>query len=153
MIKITDQYFWNFVFLSFFGFLLIMATIILDTESRIPLSELSKFDLAVIILASWRLTRLFTSDITTKFFREQFYDLKKTARTITLEKPPTGPRRTILDIILSPWSFGIGMTALVTFCYLISAYTVYVLLLLALSGLVALLEVCTQYLTAKGKEE
>jgi Protein of unknown function (DUF1360) len=153
MIKITDQYFWNFVFLAFFGFLLIMATIILDTESRIPLSALSKFDLAVIILASWRLTRLFSSDTTTKFFREQFYDLKKTTRTITLEKPVTGPRRTILDIILSPWSFGIGMTALVTFCYLISAYTLYVLLLLALSGLVALLEVCTQYLTTRAKEE
>ena len=152
MIKITDQYFWNFVFLAFFGFLLIMATIILDTESRIPLSDLSKFDLAVIILASWRLQRFFSSDTTTKFFREQFYDLKKTTRTITLEKPPTGPRRTILDIILSPWSFGIGMTALVTFCYLISAYTLYVLLLLALSALVSLLEVGTQYVTAKGKE-
>jgi Protein of unknown function (DUF1360) len=95
MIKITDQYFWNFVFLAFFGFLLIMATIILDTESRIPLSALSKFDLAVIVLASWRLTRLFSSDTTTKFFREQFYDLKKTTRTITLEKPVAGPRRTI----------------------------------------------------------
>lgn len=153
MIKITDQYFWNFVFLAFFGFLLIMATIILDTESRIPLSELSKFDLAIIILASWRLTRFFSSDTTTKFFREQFYDLKKTTRTITLEKPLVGPRRTILDVILSPWSLGIGMTALVTFCYLLSAYTLYILLLLALSGLVSLLEVCTQYLTTRTKEE
>ena len=130
-----------------------MATIILDTESRIPLSDLSKFDLAVIILASWRLQRFFSSEATTKFFREQFYDLKKTARTITLEKPVAGPRRTILDIILSPWSFGIGMTALVTFCYLISAYTLYILLLLALSALVSLLELCAQYLTTRTKEE
>ncbi len=129
-----------------------MATIILDTETRIPLSDLSKFDLAVIILASWRLQRLFSFDTTTKFFREQFYDLKKTTRTISLEKPPTGPRRTILDIILSPWSFGIGMTALVTFCYLISIYTSFIFLVLALAGLVSLLEVATQYLSTKGKE-
>lgn len=153
MIKITDQYFWNFVFLFFFGFLLVMATIILETETRIPLSDLSKFDLAVIILASWRLMRLVANDESTKFFREQFYDVKKTVRSYTLEAPVSGPKRTLIEIIHSPWSFGLGTTALVTFLYLITSYTLYPILLLALAGLVSLLQMGTFYLTDKGREE
>lgn len=152
MIKITDQYFWNFVFLLFFVSLVVMATIIVDTESRLVITDLGKFDVAIIVLASWRLVRFFANDGTTKFFREQFYDLKKTARTATLEKPATGPRRTILDIILSPWSFGLGITFLVTFCYLISAYLFYPILLLALAGLVSLLQIVAQLLEYKTEQ-
>ncbi|MEZ4195044.1 MAG: DUF1360 domain-containing protein [Candidatus Paceibacterota bacterium] len=129
-----------------------MATIIIDTESRLVITDLGKLDIAVIVLASWRLTRFFSSDSTTKFFREQFYDLKKTARTITLEKPATGPRRTVLDIILSPWSFGLGMTALVTFLYLISTYLFYPILLLALAGVVSLLQLSSEFLEKKTTE-
>lgn len=153
MIKITDQYFWNFVFLVFFVCLVVMATIILDTESRLLVTELGKFDVAVIVLASWRLVRFFSSDGTTKFFREQFYDLKKTVRTITLEKPLNGPRRTVLDIILSPWSLGLGLTAVVTFLYLISAYFFYPVLFLAVSGLVALLQMGSEYLENRVEKE
>lgn len=149
MIKITDQYFWNFVFLVFFVCLIVMATIILDTESRLLVADLGKFDMAIIVLASWRLTRFFSSDGTTKFFREQFYDLKKTARSITLEKPATGPRRTVLDIMLSPWSFGLGMTAFVTFSYLVSAHMFYLMLFLAVSGLVSLLQLGSEFLEKK----
>lgn len=152
MLKITDQYFWNFLFLIFFGVLLVMATIILDTESRIPLAELSLFDLAVMVLASWRLMRFISADGTTKFFREQFYDLKKTARTLTLEKPATGPRRTILDVLLCPWSFGLGSTALVTFFYLLTTYAILPVLLLALSGVVSLFELSTRVLIKKGED-
>ncbi len=152
MLKITDQYFWNFWLLVLFGVLLVMATIILETESRIPLSELSLFDLTIIVLASWRLMRFVSSDGTTKFFREQFYDLKKTVRTLTLEKPVAGPRRTILDIILCPWSFGLGSTALVTFFYLLTTYAIVPVMLLALSGVVALFELVARLLIKKGED-
>ena len=152
MLKITDQYFWNFIFLIFFVVLLVLATIILETESRIPLAELSSFDLAVMVLASWRLMRLVSADGTTKFFREQFYDLKKTARSLTLEKPATGPRRTILDVLLCPWSFGLGSAALVVFCYLLTTYAILPVLLLALSGVVSLFELTARVLIKKGEE-
>lgn len=146
MIKITDQYFWNFLFLAFFAFLLVMAAIILQTETRIPFAELGMLDAALIIVSSWRLTQLIAHDHITKFFREQFYLLKKTARTLTLEKPIGGARQTILDILLSPWSLGLGVTALVTFFYLLTSYAVYPLLVLALSGLVSLLALGSELL-------
>ena len=140
MIKITNQYFWHLFFLLFFVVLIVMGVIILDTESRIPLSELGLFDMAVITLASWRLVRFVAYDNITKFFREQFYDLKKTGRSFSLTKPQTGPRRTIIDLIVSPWNLGLWMTASVTFFYLITPYALYPLLFLTLSALVALLQ-------------
>jgi Protein of unknown function (DUF1360) len=153
MIKITDQYFWNFVFLAFFGFLVAMATIILETESRIPLADLGLFDVGLITLAAWRLTRFLAEDLTTKFIREQFYEVKETARALTLEKPLTGPRRTVLDIINSPWSLGLGMTALVLFLYLLSPYFVYPLIIAAVAAIVALLSRAAQYLEFLTKRE
>jgi hypothetical protein len=153
MIKITDQYFWNFVFHLFFACLIVMATIILETEARITYLELGLFDIALITLSAWRLGRFISVDPFTKFFREQFYDLKKTARSYSLEVPATGPRRAILEIILNPWQFSLGIGALVTFVYLLTSYATYPLLLLALSGLISLLEVATNYIVERSKEE
>ncbi len=153
MLKFTDQYFWHLVFLVFLSFLVVMGAIILETESRIPLSEIAAFDIGLVVLATWRLVRLVSQDNATKFFREQFYDLKKTARAYTLEVPTHGPRRTVLDILLNPWQLSIGLGALVVFVYLLTSYAVYPLLLLALSGLVGILETVTNFLARKNGEE
>jgi len=66
MIRVSDQYFWNFVFSVFFLILIVMGAIILQTESRIPLADLSLVDYTLITLASWRLVRLFVYDAITK---------------------------------------------------------------------------------------
>ncbi len=153
MIKITEQYFWNLVFLSFWGMLVVMGAIILDTESRIPWVEVTMFDITLITLATWRLVRFVNSDSTTKFFREQFYDLKKNARTYSLEVPTTGPRRTILEIIMSPWNLSLGMGAVLTFGYLLTSFAIYPVALLALSGLVGILDAGTNFLARKNSEE
>jgi len=117
-----------------------MGAIILETESRIPLSELGLFDMIIIVLASWRLMYLVAYENITKFFREQFYDLKKTGRKLTLEKPKNGPRRTLVDLITSPTSLGLWMTASVTFFYLITPYALYLFIFVALSALVTLFQ-------------
>ncbi len=149
MIKITDQYFWNFVFLIFLGFLIVMATIILDTESRMAFTDLGPLDAILIILSSWRLVRLISTDTTTKFFREQFYDLKKTIKSYSLKAPEAGPRRTILEIILNPASLSLGVVSLVTFCYLLTSYAVFPLLLLAFSSLILFFEEGMRFLGRK----
>jgi Protein of unknown function (DUF1360) len=153
MLKVTDQYFWNFVFLAFLAFLVVMATIILETEARLTWEEIGLLDSVLIVLSTWRLTRFLSSDSTTKFFREQFYDLKKTVRTYSLEVPATGPRRTILEVLLNPWNLSLGLGAFVTFVYLLTPYAVYPLVLLALSGVVALLEVAVNFFAQKSKGE
>jgi len=153
MIKFTEQYFWNFVFLTFFFVLVVLAAIILETESRFLLADITWLDAALVTLGSWRLTRFIISDSTTKFFREQFYDLKKTTRSLTLEVPAQGPRRTILEILLNPWNVSMGVAALVIFTYALTSYMVYPLALLALSGVVSLFELGASALKEKGSKE
>jgi hypothetical protein len=141
MIKVTDQYFWNIVFLFFFGGLLVMGAIILQTEARVPLAELTLVDFVLITLATWRLTRLFLHDTITKFFREQFMDIVKVGRVFQLEKPKFGPRRTLADLLSCPWCFSVWAAAMVIFFYLITPYAVYPIIILAISAVASFLQV------------
>jgi hypothetical protein len=140
MFRVSDQYFWNFVFLVFFTILIILGAIILETESRMLVSGLSVVDYVLITLATWRLVQLFVYDAVTKFFREQFWDVVKVGRGYRLEKPKTGPRRTIADLLSCPWSFGLWTGAVVAFFYLLTPYAVFPVLLLALSAVATFLQ-------------
>ena len=151
MIKITDQYFWNVVFSVFFLGLIIMATIILETESRIPLTELTLTDYVLITLATWRMVRLFVYDAITKFFREQFWDIVKVGKGLELEKPKFGPRRTLADLLSCPWCFSVWAAAMVSFIYLISPYGVYFVLLLAISAAATFLQLLSNLIGHKAE--
>lgn len=140
MIRITDQYFWNVVFGLFFLILVVMGAIILDTETRIPFAQLTMTDFALISLASWRLVRLGMYDHTTKWFREQFYDVKPVGKRLTLVKPTTGPRRTIADLFTCTPCFATWTTAFVAFLYLVTPYTYYFVLFLAIAAVVSFLQ-------------
>ena len=117
-----------------------MAAIILQTEARLNVAELSFTDFALMTLATWRLTRLFVYDAITKFFREQFWDVVKVGKGYALEKPKVGPRRTIADLLACPWCFGVWAAAVVIFFYLITPYAVYPVMLLALSAVATFLQ-------------
>ena len=143
MIRITDQYFWNFVFSVFFVLLIGMGAIVLETETRIKYTDLTLTDFALITLATTRLVRLFTYDSATKWLREQFYDVKKVGKGYVLEKPKYGPRRTLADLFSCPWCMSVWMAALVVFCYLITPYAYYATILLSISSVATFLQLLT----------
>ncbi|MCA9362861.1 DUF1360 domain-containing protein [Candidatus Kaiserbacteria bacterium] len=149
--RITDQYFWNFVFSIFFIVLIVMGAIILETEARIALVDLELVDYVLITLAAWRVTRLFVYDNITKFLREQFWDVKKVGRGLILEKPKVGPRRTLADLMSCPWCFGVWATAMVIFFYLITPYAVFPIMLLALSGVATFLQLLSNLIGHKAE--
>ena len=150
--RITDQYFWNFVFTTFFAIVVVLATIILQTESRIPLNELTLTDYVLITLAAWRTTRLFVYDKITKFIREQFMDVKKVGRSWALEKPKSGPRRTLSDLFGCPWCFGVWATAMVTFFYLLTEWAIYPVIFLALSAVATFLQLLSNLVGHKAEQ-
>lgn len=143
MIRITDQYFWNFVFGLFFLLLIIMGSIILETETRIPFADLTITDFTLITLATWRIIRLFVYDATTKWIREQFYDVKKAGKGFTLVKPATGPRRTLADLFSCAWCFGVWAAAVVTFLYLVFSITYYFVVFLSIAAVASFLQIFT----------
>ena len=152
MIRITDQYFWNFVFGVFFVILIILAAIILETESRILYTELAVTDYVLMTLATWRLVRLFVYDAITKFFREQFWDIKKVGKGVQLEKPKFGPRRTIADLLSCPWCFGVWAGALVIFFYMMTPYAVFPVTILALAAVASFLQIFSNLVGHKAEQ-
>ena len=140
MIRITDQYFWNFVFLMFFLSLVIMGVIILETESRFLETPLQPLDYILMTLATWRLIRLFVYDTITRFFREQFWDLKKVGRGFELVKPATGPRRTLADLVGCTSCIGVWMGSTVVFFYLLTPYAFVPVVILAISAVAQFLQ-------------
>lgn len=138
--RITDQYFWNIVFGLFFVVLVVVGTIILESEARLLYTDLTVVDYVLITLATWRLIRLFAYDAITKFFREQFMDVEEKRGKLSLVKPATGPRRTLADLINCPWCLGVWFAATVTFFYLLTPYAVFVVTFLALSSAASFLQ-------------
>ena len=140
MIRITDQYVWNFIFLMFFLSLVVMALIILDNKSRLLEVSLQPIDYILMMLATWRLIRLFVYDTITRFFREQFWDLKKDGQDYELVKPLKGPRRTLADLLGCPACVGVWMGATVVFFYLLTPYAFVPVVILAVSAVAQFLQ-------------
>jgi hypothetical protein len=151
--RITGQYFFNFVLGVFFLLLVVMGSIILETELRVPWIELTLFDIALLTLATWRLTALITRDYHTKWLREQFWEVKKVGKGYTLEKPKSGLGRTFADLFDSPWRMSLIVAGLVVFVFQLTAYSYYVLLVMAMSGVVSLLQIVTERLMDENKGE
>lgn len=140
MLRITDQYFWNFVFTLFFLALTVTGAIILEGEGYRPIQEFELVDFVLITLATFRLIRLFVYDAITKFFREQFWDAKTTGKRILLEKPASGPRRTLADLLSCPWCFGVWAAATITFFYALTPYAYFFVVFLAIAGVATFLQ-------------
>jgi hypothetical protein len=149
MIRITDQYFWNIIFILFYLGLLVMMGIILSTEAQKTYGELTIFDIVIISLASFRLTRLFVYDGMTKFFREQFYDAKLVKTKVILVKPEEGPRRTLSDLMNCPWCFGVWATTMIIFFYLLTPLSYFPILILALSSVATFLSLISNLVGTK----
>ena len=139
MLRITDQYFWQVVFGIFYLVLLVMGMIIIDTETRMPLSELGWFELALVALASWRVTLLFTHDEAMKWLREQFWNVKKVRGGVVLERPKSGPRRTLAELFSCDRCLMLWVTPLMLFYYLTSMSADFVVTFIALAGAISLL--------------
>ena len=123
-----------------------MGAIILETEARIAWVDLTMVDYLIMLLASWRLTRLFVYDTLTRFIREQFLDVVKVGRGYKLEQPKAGPRRLLSELFSCPWCMSVWTSAFVVFIYMLTAYAVFPFALLGLSAVVSFLQIGTNLL-------
>jgi hypothetical protein len=102
---------------------------------------ISVFDLTLISLATFRLTRLFVYDHITTFLRDFFSDKRITADgSSTFEKPQAGVRRTLADLFGCPWCFGTWAALIVTFFYFLTPYAWFPIAVLAVAGIGSLIQ-------------
>lgn len=150
--RITDQYFWNFVFVLFFICLAVMATIILQDESIKTYESLVLGDYVLMTLAAFRIVRATVYDKAFAFLREQFYDVSEYKGKVVLVKPESGPRRTLADLLTCPWCVGMWAVFMVSFFYMLSAYAFYPVLILALSGVASVLQILANLIGWKAEQ-
>ena len=140
-----DQGVWNFFFAVFFAAVFAGAGFLLFKLGQLPQS-IGLFDLILVILASFRLTRLFVYDKITEFVRDWFMRKEVFAGDngeiiIVRQKFVRGPWRTTHELLVCPWCFGIWAALATTFFYYLTPYAWFPILVLAIAGVGSLLQV------------
>ncbi len=125
--------FWNTLFSLFFVGLTFAALYLLDQTVGVPLS-IDLFDLALITLAVFRLTRLVVYDSIMKFFRDWF----ENAREGTF----LGTLRTLVNC---PWCMGLWFALSVTFFYFFYLEAWFVILVLAIAGVSSFIQILANW--------
>lgn len=151
-----DQGFWNIVFsLLFLGLLILSVQLLLLKNGSLP-REIPPYDLILIMLATFRLTRLFVYDKITQFFRDWF--LVKTVfpgendeLVIIRQNPVSGLRRTISELLGCPWCTGVLMALFVTFFYFYTTFAWFIILFLAIAGVATFLQLLSNMIGWKAE--
>lgn len=141
-----DQNFWNIVYSLFF---LVVASIMIRSlylnNGSLPTS-VSLANFSLIVLATFRLTRLFVYDKITHFLRDMFLHVEEsyTQEGVTYyQKIPrtTGPLRTAYELLVCPWCFSIWAALFVTYAYFLDPDVFWFpIFILAVSGIATALQ-------------
>ncbi|HEX8993975.1 MAG TPA: DUF1360 domain-containing protein [Candidatus Paceibacterota bacterium] len=142
-----DQNVWNFLFSVLFV-ALVLASIrhMYVVYGGLP-QDITFFDLVLIVLAVFRLTRLFVYDMITRFVREWFVRKEivttEKGEMVELTQYAKGPLRTISDLLSCPWCTGVWFALPVTYAYFMYDWAWYVILVLAVAGVATLVQITT----------
>jgi len=144
--KRNNQVFWYLAYILFFVAILTFSALILTRVNGGLPSGITTFDLVLIILATFRLTRLFVYDKVSKFFRDWFLDEENLISQdgellVARTRPEDGPCRTGLELLECPWCVGVWFATLVVFFYYLTTITWYFILILAVSGVSTFIQI------------
>lgn len=140
-----DQDFWNIVYSVFFViFCIILVKILIVVRGDLPTS-IPLFDLILIILATFRLVRLFVYDKITRFLRSFFFEANEvyTEEGVTYfskKERMHGPMRTAYELLTCPWCFSVWAAIVLVFFYFVTSYAWLVILVLAISGVASIIQ-------------
>lgn len=124
----NDQYFWNFAYSVLFAVLVAAAVYYLNAHNILP-RAITVFDFVLLVLATFRLVRLFVYDSVTNFIRDHFKQYEQ------------GPGKTMSNLLGCPWCTGIWMALLVSFAYFATPLAWYPLLVLAIAGAATFIQI------------
>lgn len=154
-----DQNFWNIIYSIFF---LAVATGMVWSLYRIRGSlptSIPLFDLIMIILATFRITRLFVYDKITRFLRDVFQHAEEeyTQEGVTYFRKTErtqGPLRTAYELLICPWCFSIWVALFVSFAYFLRTDIFWLpILVFAVSGAATTIQVLANMIGWKAENE
>ncbi len=127
-------HFWNLFLALFFGLLVIVGFAYLASVNRI-FYDISIRDLVLMALAIFRLVRLFSYDIITKFMRDWF-----------IGAPKDSLKDTLGTLIHCPWCTGLWFSFLVVFFYFVTIYSWPIILILSLAAVGSMLQILANWI-------
>ena len=136
----NDQHFWNFFFSLIFVGLVAGGLFLLWKEWKLPVA-IEVFDFFLVVLASFRLTRLFVYDKITQFVRDFFMETSVVDGVEVRGKYARGPLRTLSDLLDCPWCTGVWVALPVLFFYFYTPFAWFPILLLAVTGLATFIQI------------
>jgi hypothetical protein len=140
-----DQNLWNFIFSLFFLLVIFISLMILAARPQGFPSSISLFDVILLVLAAFRITRLVVYDKVTRFFREWFVqkkELQRDGKTYVEIIPYThGIRATLHELLNCPWCIGMWAALIVTFFYFECPWSWYVILFMAVAGVSSFIQI------------
>ncbi len=122
-------HFWNLMFSLFFAFIFIVGVSWLFGTHRI-FYDVSVRDILLISLATFRLIRLFTYDVITKFIRDSFVEARKGTFAFTAG-----------ELLNCPWCVGLWFSYIVLFFYFATPYAWPVILVLAVAAIASFFQI------------
>lgn len=129
---------WNFIstlaFLLLFG---ILAPLVVDLRKVPEIPNATQ--VILIVLATFRLIRLFVYDEVMKWFRDLFWDPSPDGAI--LSKPPRGSRRVMADLLDCPWCLGIWSALFSVFVYFYFSWGPFLVFILAVAGASSFIQV------------
>ncbi len=155
-----DQNFWNILYSIFFvAVAVVMIYSLHVTNGSLPTS-IPLFDLCLLVLATFRLTRLFVYDKITHFLRDMFQHVEEiyTQEGVTYyakSERTYGPLRTAYELLICPWCFSIWAGLFVTYAYFLKTELFWLpILILAISGIATAIQILVNMIgwTAENKK-
>ena len=131
---------WNFASLFVYFALLITAGYLIEKRG-IDITQTSVKDLIIIMLASYRLTRIVVFEKIFKFFRDFVKSQEKFALLTTLR-----------FIITCPWCMGVWMSLIVVLLFFVVPYGKIIVYIMAISGVASFIVMLANYMVLSVNE-
>ncbi len=141
-----EQHIWNILFTALFLALAALAYCMLLLVGRMP-THLPLFDAVLIVLATFRLTRLFLHDVIMQWLRDLFLDVQVLEDgTLMRREPSQGPRKTVSTLLGCPWCFALWAGFVTSFVYFLTPHAWFFIFVLAVAGIATLVQLLANLL-------
>lgn len=111
-----------------YGVVVMLSIYALDQVGQTP-TEIPTFDFILLILATFRLIRLFVYDLIADFIRDSF------------SKRDKGIKKTLYELLHCPWCVGVWAAWGVGFMYFLTPYAWFPILVVAMAGIGSLIQI------------
>ncbi len=137
-----DQHTWNALIFILFPIVIVGSYLLIDWMVGIQrMNSVSAFDIIIMTLATFRVSRLITSDKIFGFGRAIFMDVLEDGTEV---KPAGGFRRAMAELIECLWCVGVWAALFVLVLYMITPFGRFGALILAIAALASFFQVVSR---------